>query len=110
VSNSSTPSSTPSSRESQEQQELDEFDAAMTPSEQLACELALSDIQLLNDLRDARVRQGLSEAQLGAKLGISAESVQEFEGLQTQPTLATVRRYAHALGMIVRHRVSPFEQ
>jgi len=90
--------------------EPDEFDEAMTPSEQLACELALADIQLLNDLRDARVRQGLSEEQLEAKLGISAESVRAFEGLQTQPTMATVRRYAHALGMSVRHRVSPFEQ
>ena len=100
----------PADRTPTDSEELDEFDEAMTPSEQLACELALADIQLLNDLRDARIRQGLSEAQLGAKLGISAESVQEFEGLQTQPTLATVRRYAHALGMSVRHRVSPFEQ
>lgn len=89
--------------------ELDEFDEAMTPSERLACELALADYQLIGELKATRIRLGLSEAQLGERLGISADSVQAFEGLQTEPTMATIRRYAHALGVMVHHRVEPFE-
>jgi DNA-binding XRE family transcriptional regulator len=85
------------------------FEEEATPAEQHAMDLATADDDLIIELRDARIRRGLTEDQLGAILGISGESVREFEGLQTAPTLATIRRYAHALGVNITHTVTDRE-
>lgn len=82
------------------------FEEEMTPSERHAMDLTVADDDLITTLRDARVRRGLTEEQLGDILGISGETVREFEGLQTSPTLATIRRYAHALGVNIAHTVT----
>ena len=88
---------------------LDSLLEASTPSERLAYELATADIELLQDLRAARIQQGLSQEGLADLLGVSPARVREFEGGLTEPTLSTVRRYAHALSVKIHHRVTPFD-
>jgi transcriptional regulator with XRE-family HTH domain len=82
------------------------FEEELTPAERHAMDLATADDNLIIEFRDARIRRGLTADQLGAILGISGKSVREFEGLQTAPTLATIRRYAHALGVNITHTVT----
>ncbi len=82
------------------------FEEEMTPAERHAMNLAIADDDLITELRDARIRRSLTEDQLGDILGITGEKVREFEGLQTSPTLATIRRYAHALGVNITHTVT----
>ncbi|WIE81331.1 helix-turn-helix domain-containing protein [Curtobacterium sp. MCSS17_016] len=82
------------------------FEEEMTPAEHHAMDLAIADDNLIIELRDARIRRGLTEDQLGDILGVSGEKVREFEGLQAAPTLATIRRYAHALGVSISHTVT----
>jgi len=85
------------------QEVLDE----LTPSELLAYSLAVADQELIGSLKQARIDRGFTEESFGAILGISTDSVRAFEGLQTDPSLATIRRYAHALGVLISHEVEP---
>ena len=78
-----------------------------THSEQLARELAESDINLIHTLRCVREEQGLSQRQLGDRMGVSQATVSDFESGESEPKLSTVRRYAHALDVLVTHTVRP---
>lgn len=82
------------------------FEEEMTPAERHAMDLAIADDNLILELRDARIRRGLTEDELGTRLGISGQKVREFEGLQASPTLQTIRRYAAALSVNVTHTVT----
>jgi len=86
------------------------FLEGITPAEILAYELALADTDLIRSLKGARIQQGITEEELAQRLGISVDFVRAFEGNQQRGvTLATVRRYAHALGVRVTHSVEIFE-
>lgn len=80
-----------------------------TPSERLARELAEADIDLINTLRCIREQQGLSQAGLGDLLGISQATVSAFESGEADAKLSTIRRYAHALKVMVSHSVRPLD-
>lgn len=56
--------------------------------------LAAMKIQLIH-LRRAH---GLEQAEVGARMGVSQSAVSQFERHDSNPTLATVRRYALAVG------------
>lgn len=79
-----------------------------TPSERLARELAESDIKLIHDLRRAREEHGLSQAELGMILGVSQATVSAFES-GAEAKLSTIRRYAHALGVVVTHSTRRYD-
>jgi ribosome-binding protein aMBF1 (putative translation factor) len=81
------------------------FEDEATPQEQHAMELADADFALIDDLKQARFRRGLTADELGELLGISGDTIRKFEGLQTEPTMQTIRRYAHALGVTITHTV-----
>lgn len=81
------------------------FEAEETPSERLARRLAEADLRLLHELTLVRERRGITQAELGARLGISAASIDDFENGRSIPTTATVRRVAHALGLLIEHTV-----
>lgn len=81
----------------------------MTPSEELAYELAYADAQLVYGLKEARIAQGIGEEQFAASLGVSLESLRAFEGGQTALNLGSIRRYAHGLGVVIEHSIEPFE-
>jgi DNA-binding XRE family transcriptional regulator len=80
-----------------------------TPSERLARELAEADINLIDCLRRAREARGMSQKALGDKMGVSQATVSDFESGTSEPKLSTIRRYAHALEVLVVHSVRPHD-
>ncbi|MFT3877898.1 MAG: helix-turn-helix transcriptional regulator [Propioniciclava sp.] len=67
--------------------------------------LADSDCALLRALVAVRKKRGLSQQEVGEIMGVSQASVSQFEAHDSNPTLATIRRYAHAVGALVTHHV-----
>ena len=67
--------------------------------------LADNDRALLRDLVSIRESKGLSQADVGRSMGISQPSVAAFERYDSNPKLSTIRRYAHAVGAVIRHEV-----
>ena len=80
-----------------------------TPSERLARDLAEADIELIHMFRCVREQRGLTQAALGDLLGISQASVSSFESGEADAKLSTLRRYAHALRVMVNHSVRPID-
>lgn len=48
-------------------------------------------------LADARKKQGLTQSQLGAKVGLSPQAICDMENGRTKGNIATWRRIAHEL-------------
>lgn len=90
---------------------MDNFEAGFGTSfdgvdERLALEAAREDQRLVLRLIELRKEKGVSQEELAARLGISQASVSAFERLGNDPRMSTVRRYARALGVLVRHIVN----
>ena len=56
-------------------------------------------------LIELRRRHKLTQAQVGERMGVSQPVVAAFERYDANPTLATVRRYALAVGAMIDTRV-----
>lgn len=82
----------------------EEFD---TPEVDLAFHLAQEDHHLLAKLVAERERQGLTQEQLGERIGLTQATISAFEKLGNDPHMSTVRRYARALGVMIRHQFEP---
>lgn len=67
--------------------------------------LAENDQQLLDALIRVRKERGLTQTQVAASMGVTQPTVADFEAHDTNPTLSRIRRYAHAVGALVSHRV-----
>lgn len=67
--------------------------------------LADNDRELLRTLVEIRRARQLSQRAVGDIMGVSQASVSQFENHDSNPTLATIRRYAHAVGALVAHKV-----
>ncbi|MDO9398383.1 MAG: helix-turn-helix transcriptional regulator [Herbiconiux sp.] len=78
-----------------------------TPTEKLARDLADADLKLIVALRRTRIERGMTQAELGAIMGVSQATVSDFESGSSEPKLSTVRRYAFALRVLVSHEVKP---
>ena len=76
------------------------------PVQQRASELVESDRQLLRNLVAHRRDQGLSQEEVGRRMGVTQPAVAAFERPDADPKLSTVRRYALAVGAMVRHLVT----
>lgn len=76
-----------------------------TAAERLALELAREDQQLVVRLIELRKERDLSQEDIANLLGVSQATISSFERLGNDPHLSTVRRYARALGVMVRHHV-----
>jgi DNA-binding XRE family transcriptional regulator len=77
-----------------------------TPSEALARQNAMADLNLIYRLRQARIHRDLTQQELADLMGTTLTAVQEFESNNNEPKLSTVRRYAHALNVVVEHKVT----
>lgn len=77
-----------------------------TDSQRLARELADDHLELIAALRAVREHLELSQAELGARIGVSQATVSAFESGESEPRLSTIRRYAHALGANVKTSVT----
>lgn len=72
-----------------------------------AREAATEDQNLLIALIAARHDAGLSTEDLAARAGLTPTEVADIERLGHDPHLSTVRRYARAVGVTVRHTLEP---
>lgn len=80
-----------------------------SPDALRAEQLATNDRALMRALVAIRKERGLSQAQVGAIMGISQPSVADFEAHDANPTLAKIRRYAHAVRALIVHKVEADE-
>jgi DNA-binding XRE family transcriptional regulator len=71
-----------------------------------ATALAESDDQMRYALIRARKDAGLTQSDVAEALGIKQSSVAAFERHDNDPRLSTIRRYALAVGALVRHEVT----
>ena len=67
--------------------------------------LVQSDTHYLDQLVAIRKSSGLSITELADRMGVSKDTVVRFERYDANPKLSTIRRYALAVGAIVRHTV-----
>ena len=67
--------------------------------------LAENDQELLDALVRVRRDRGLSQADVAKVMGVKQPTIADFEAHDSNPTLSRIRRYAHAVGALVSHRV-----
>ncbi|MGY1869842.1 helix-turn-helix transcriptional regulator [Nocardia gipuzkoensis] len=79
-----------------------------TTSQALAGELARQEIELKRALIRSREAAGLSQSQLADKIGVHRSVISRFERADSNPRLSMLRYYAHALGVLITHKVEPF--
>lgn len=77
------------------------------PTQQLAHDLVAADRELLRELVAHRNRLGLSQLEVGRRMGVTQPAVAAFERADADPKLSTIRRYALAVGILVRHALTP---
>ncbi|SRR6266496_2846189 len=75
------------------------------PVQQLALELVDADDRLLRRLVALRNEKNLTQGEIGRRMGVTQPAVAAFERADADPKLSTIRRYALALGVLVRHSV-----
>ncbi|HEY7359035.1 MAG TPA: helix-turn-helix transcriptional regulator [Ktedonobacterales bacterium] len=61
---------------------------------------------LLRELAEKREELGLSQAEVAARMGTSQSALARLERGEGNPTLATVERYASAMGKKIEWRIS----
>lgn len=61
---------------------------------------------LLRELAEKREEMGLSQAEVAARMGTSQSALARLERGEGNPTLATVERYASAMGKKIEWRIS----
>lgn len=67
--------------------------------------LAENDQALMDALVRVRIKRGMTQAQVAEAMGIKQPTVADFEAHDSNPTLSRIRRYAHAVGALVAHKV-----
>ncbi|MGW3966841.1 helix-turn-helix domain-containing protein [Amycolatopsis sp. NPDC005003] len=77
------------------------------PKDALADELVKADFAWVDQLVNLRKRLGLSQTQVAEAMGRSQSVVSDIETMSSDPRLSTLRRYALAIGVAVKHRVFP---
>ena len=78
----------------------------MATSRERAKILTNEDRNLRFNLINLRLESGMSEHDLAELLGVKAIWVRQFEEMGYDPRLSAIRRYAHALGVVIRHTIS----
>lgn len=85
---------------------LDEL-LGISPNDPLALRadaLVGQDEALLDDLIKIR-KDYFTQAEVAEKLGVKQSTIAAFERYGNDPKLSTIRRYAHAVGALVAHKV-----
>lgn len=71
----------------------------------VAALLVDEDERLIDRLIEMRRAAGLKQRDVAELLGITQSAIAKFESAERDPRLSTVRRYALAVGAVVRHDV-----
>lgn len=82
-------------------------DLASDESLELGIRLTRGARRLIRDLVRTREQRGYSRSQIADAIGIHKSGVTRFEQQESDPRLATVLRYAHAVGAEVTFGVEP---
>lgn len=77
----------------------------VSAADRLSVELARSENHLIRELVAARKRRGLKAADVARTMGVDRSAVTRFESGGTNPTMATINRYAEAVGVMIRYAV-----
>ncbi|TFD41768.1 XRE family transcriptional regulator [Cryobacterium sp. TMT2-10] len=62
--------------------------------------------RLLTELIAQRKKHSLTQAEVAERMGVSQPTVAAFEHYDSNPTLASIRRYALAVGAKIEHTVT----
>jgi len=76
-----------------------------SPEQQRAVELVRRDREFLAALVKVRKDRGLTQEDVAVLLGVTQPTVAAFERQEGDPKLSTIRRYAQAVGALVKHVV-----
>lgn len=77
---------------------------------QLPSSLSQADIDLIDTLsflQASRIKQRISQKDLGKKIGMSQSQIARLENLDVMPTLSTLQKYASGLGFTISLSVVP---
>ncbi|WP_131809527.1 helix-turn-helix domain-containing protein [Mycolicibacter sinensis] len=74
-------------------------------ADRLGVDLARSENHLIRELIAVRQRRGLKPADVARAMGVDRSAVTRFESGGTNPTMATINRYAEAVGAMIRYTV-----
>ncbi len=74
-------------------------------ADRLSVDLARSENHLIRELIAVRERRGLKPAEVARAMGVDRSTVTRFESGGTNPTMATINRYAEAVGAMIRYTV-----
>ena len=77
----------------------------LSPLDQVALHNANSSAELILQLIAVREAAGLTQAQVGARMGVSQPSIASFEAYYNDPKLSTIKRYALAVGAKITFEV-----
>ena len=75
--------------------------------DRLGIELARQQTKLIRELKAVRVSSGLSVTHVAKAMGVDDAVIYRFEKGGTNPTLATIRRYALAVGAMLDLNAAP---
>ncbi len=81
-------------------------DHGISPEDRLGIDLARSENRLIRQLIEMRERRGLKPAELAREMGVDRSVVTRFEAGGTNPTIATINRYAEAVGAMIHYDVT----
>jgi predicted transcriptional regulator len=76
-----------------------------SPEVQRAEALVESSHALIDDLIQVRKNRGLSRVEVSILMGVPLSAVHDLESYDGDPTLSTIRLYAHAVGAVLSHTV-----
>ena len=65
--------------------------------------------EVFDYLIDFRKSEGLSQVEVASRMGVGQSTVSEFESKKHTPRVATLERYANALGLTVEVNIGAIE-
>src|SRR5689334_16681818 len=90
---------------------VDDIPGVEVPAQRdrLGVALAEEQLQLIEDLREVRLRRNLSVTEVAEAMGVDPSQISRFESGSTNPTMASIRRYARNVGALVKYVVEDTE-
>ena len=77
------------------------------PAVRQACEVQAPEFELARELMAARMRAGLTQGEVAARMGTTQSVVARIESGRGTPSMRTVQRFASAVGVRAVVRMEP---
>ncbi len=65
-------------------------------------------IETLTYLQERRIKLNITQKELGKRIGMAQSRIAKIESLDSTPSLETLNRYAHGLGLEIKLTLKPF--